>query len=101
VSAALWFNKNIKIQNVRVWKDRASHELGSYGMLLPYNVHRLTNTTDSPEGVIYLSYVNCVEEKVVTDYYVFNITELSFIHNVNKVYENGNCEIYTNTRLAP
>jgi uncharacterized membrane protein len=98
VSGALWLNQNIDAQNTAIYADRSAHEFG-YGMVR-YR-QPLTNTTEKPsDGIVYLSYLNVVEGIVVTDYYIFNSTELSFIDNMNKIYANGGVEIYE-TKSAP
>jgi uncharacterized membrane protein len=91
--SASWLNEHVNVQSVDVYADTSAHELGSYGMLR--YVQFLSNTTETaPNGIVYLSYLNVVEGIIVTGNYVFNSTQLSYIHNMNKVYDNGGGQIY-------
>jgi hypothetical protein len=59
----------------------------------------LTNvTTINPGGIIYLSTLNTQEKIIHSGRVSWNFTELSFnIDDLNKVYTNGQSEIYENT----
>jgi uncharacterized membrane protein len=91
---ASWLFRNVDVLNVNVYVDTSSHELGDHGLLRYPQV--LSNTTKSPpNGVVYLSYLNTIEGIVATSTYLFNSSELSYINEITKVYDNGGVEIFS------
>ncbi|MEM2506519.1 MAG: DUF2206 domain-containing protein [Candidatus Aenigmatarchaeota archaeon] len=91
---AFWLRDHVNVQAVNVYKDWSAHELGSYGMLR--YAQYLSNTTRLSSGdMVYLSYLNVIEGVAITlGGRVFNITELSFVSDINLIYSNGGCQIY-------
>lgn len=71
--------------------------LRSYGSLSPDMISKLSNVTEvSPNGIVYLSSLNVVNNTVVTAYYDCTLDELTFLQVMSKIYTNGGSEIYKN-----
>ena len=104
VFGARWLSTNINMAYTFVCGDRISldHVLLSYGMIPRDRIRLLSNFT--MEG-----YINLRSERVGNETYIYlrrlnivngiigqwNITEISSVLNdQNKIYSNGNCEIY-------
>lgn len=108
VLGAMWLSTHMTTADALVGGDYIStyHVLTSYGMIPRDRVRVLSNFTS--EGHIYLSgepidnrtYIylrslNIVNGMLPMERGIKNITEISSILNYqNKVYSNGNCEIY-------
>jgi len=91
---ALWLNEHIDVQKVKINADWFSiYKLNSYGGV--WHTQELSNTTNAQiEGIVYLSYPNVIEGKIMTFNYFFNYIELIFLEKINKVFSNGGTEIF-------
>ena len=99
VFGARWLSKNVDIQNRQVYADLSSRNniLTIYGMIYRGYVDTLSNTTRvAANGTVYLSRLNVVDGIIVGKNQVWNFSELSFLDNMNKIYTNGESEIYKN-----
>jgi len=97
VFGAQWLSRNMDIERTQIYADLASqrNELTAYGMIRHEDVGILSNMTKIVvNDAIYLSPLNIVGGIVVGEFYSFNATELSFINHANRIYANGECEIY-------
>lgn len=97
VFGAQWLRKNVEVEQTPIYADRVSHYavLTSYGMIYQGFVEELTNTTEvMANGTIYLSRLNVVYGTIVGARQLWNSSDLSFLRNMNKIYSNGDSEIY-------
>jgi uncharacterized membrane protein len=97
VSSAEWVKDNINLQNMTVYADNPSrsYALLSFGMIHIGKIAVLSNvTTIFNNSITYLSRLNVVDGVIVGTYYVWNTTDFSFSNDSNKIYANGECEIY-------
>ena len=97
VFGASWLPKYVDTRNSIIYSDLSSAYgvLIDYGMMYNRYLEMLSNVTTFPQNsVIYLNEPNVIE-KVVFSGYMWNITDLSstFVFT-DKVYSNGECEIY-------
>jgi uncharacterized membrane protein len=99
VFGAQWLSKNIDVEYMRVYADPWSGqiELRGYGLIYLGYIQTLSNTTNiRANGIIYMSSLNVIEETVVGGNYLWNSSELSFLHDLNVIYSNGGSEVYGN-----
>jgi uncharacterized membrane protein len=99
IVGAQWLSNNVAVGYVQIYADSYSrvHELRGYGMVYVGYVEILSNTTEvKPSGVVYLSSLSINEGLVVGVQNLWNLSELLFLHDLNKVYSNGGSEIYMN-----
>jgi len=98
VSGAQWLHANMHTQSKQVYTDLSpTHTLIAYGYLYGGNILFLSNTTEvSAKGTIFLSPLNVIDRKIVTNFYSGTLDELNFIDDMNKIYANGGSEIYRN-----
>jgi uncharacterized membrane protein len=99
VFGARWLSNNVAVGHSQIYSDYYSrgHELRGYGLVFVGYVEVLSNVTEvEPSGVLYLSSLNIIEETVAGSRYVWNISEISFLSNLNMVYSNGGSEVYKN-----
>jgi len=93
VVGAQWLPKYANITNIFIYSDRVSqlNVLTGYGMIERGRIYYLSNTTRlTSNELIYLANVNLINEG-----YIFNVSEISpILENQNKIYSNGECEIY-------
>ncbi|MEM2742355.1 MAG: DUF2206 domain-containing protein, partial [Nitrososphaeria archaeon] len=105
VLGAKWLSKYTTSSNIFVYSDVISkfNVLTAYGIIERGRVILLTNTTKTTlnsNEFIYLGYISTINEKIETQlanigYYILNTTDLTAIfENQNKVYSNGECEIF-------
>jgi len=92
VFGALWLSKNVDTGSSTVYSDAAP----SWNILNDYGMSRFANiisnvTVFSENSVIYLDKVNVVENAID---YLWNTTDILPTIDFNKVYSNGECEIY-------
>jgi len=70
-------------------------ELRAYTTIYPGNVKTLSNVTQMNAGdFVYLNPSNTIGKKVVGDGGIWNVTDLKFLFDLNKIYSNGGSEIY-------
>jgi len=99
VLGANWLSKNTNVTDIFIYSDIVSkyHVLTAYGTIGRGRIFILSNTTRTTLNdyeFIYLRRINIINEKIVGDY-VFNTSEISPIfENQNKIYSNGECEVY-------
>ena len=97
VFGAQWLSNNIDVEHTQTYADSVSQRnvLLAYGMIHFEDVEILSNVTQiSVNDTIYLSPLNTVEGIIIGEFYLFNSSELSLTNNTNKIYTNGECEIY-------
>lgn len=92
VFGALWLSKNVDTGSSKTYSDSPS----TWGILICYGMTRfaegLSNVTVfSEKSVVYLNKLNVVEN--VIDYR-WNTSDILPISDFNKVYSNGECEVY-------
>jgi len=96
VFSALWLSK-MAVKDGKVYADQvaAQHVLTAYGMIVPQWKHYLSNsTTIDVEAYIYLRYLNVMGISLSQGNEI-ELTSFSHILNdANKIYSNGNSEIY-------
>jgi len=94
-----WLTKNAVIDHTQMYSDYYSrNELRGYGLVYVGNIETLSNTTEvDPDGLVYLSPLNVINGIVVGSRLSWNLSELSYLRDLNKVYSNGGSEIYKNT----
>lgn len=99
VVGAKWLSKYANVTNIFVYSDMRSKYsvLTAYGMMGRGRIFALSNTTRTilnDNEFIYLRRVNVVNGKIVVGY-IFNASEISSVfENQNKIYSNGECEVY-------
>jgi len=99
ISGAEWVSRNVAIGYTRIYADFWGRltELRGYGIVYAGYVEVLSNTTKiTANGIVYLNSLNIIEETVVGSRYVWNLSELSFLSDLNMVYSNGGSEVYKN-----
>jgi uncharacterized membrane protein len=93
VASAQWIPKYANTTNIFVYSDPVSqfNVLTAYGMIERGRIYFLSNTSrPTSNELIYLANVNLISRG-----YIFNATEISpILENQNKIYSNGQCEIY-------
>jgi uncharacterized membrane protein len=93
VAGSQWIPKHANITNIFIYSDSVSryNVLTSYGMMERGRIGYLLNTTrPTSNELIYLANTNLISKG-----YIFNTTEISpIVENQNKIYSNGECEIY-------
>jgi uncharacterized membrane protein len=93
VAGAQWIPKHANITNISIYSDTVSQYgvLTGYGMIARGRIYQLSNTTrPTSNELIYLANVDLTNKG-----YVFNASEISpILENQNKIYSNGECEIY-------
>ncbi len=105
VIGATWLFRNANTSGIFVYSDITSkfHVLTAYSLIERGRIFLLSNRTKSSLGdneFIYLGYTSVINKKVATHlpdigYYRLNITEVSnILESQNKLYSNGECEIY-------
>jgi len=97
VFGAQWLSKTIDVEHTQIYADSASgrNVLTAYGMIYLGDVITLSNVTKIlVNDIVYLSPLNTVEGIIVGEFYLFNSSELSYLNDVNKIYANGECEIF-------
>jgi len=96
VNGAQWLSKCANVTNTFIYSDYVSRSsvLTGYGMIERGCVYYLSNTTrPASNELIYLANVNLINKG-----YIFNASEISpILENQNKIYSNGECEIYKGT----
>ena len=104
VIGAQWVHSHGDFSNQQLFADSYSRngELSSYGTIPEYDTVILTNiTTVPPGGIVYLSKLNVVYEKIAKPFsgiQTWNISELkTHFSDMNKIYTNGECQIYSST----
>lgn len=97
VFSAQWCSKNVEFQNTQLYIDVSSNVLLSYGNTSIDDAIRLTNVTSvTQNGIVYLSRVNVIEGIIIGDNYAWNRTDFSILNDMNRIYSNGESEIYKN-----
>ena len=104
VLGAQWLPKHVNITQVIVYTDGVSllHDLTSYGLINRERIRVLSNTTRTLDSnsFIYLRRINIVhgimQERYLGQWNTSDISSL--IDSQNKIYSNGNCDIYKSTR---
>lgn len=99
VLGAQWLSSNLNNGHMQIYADLFSlyHELISYGMINSTQV--LSNTTKVHDNMaVYLDRVNTIHGIIVGKGEIWNTTEIqaSLINDMNKIYSNGESEIYAN-----
>lgn len=102
VFGAVWLSEKINTECASIYADDMARNsvLSSYGMTRRDQIENLSNTTIiRADDTIYLRKMNLVYGVLLAQRWsvesAWNITEISHvINNMNKVYSNGDCEIY-------
>lgn len=99
VHGAQWLNQKASNNTALVYADgiSVSHQLTAYGMLPTEKMRRLSNDTAALDdgSYVYLRGFNIVYETVILGNFAREPLEFSFEpHNSNKIYCNGESEIY-------
>jgi uncharacterized membrane protein len=97
ISGAQWLSKNIEVPSALVYSDRYSrvNELRAYGVIYPGYVEVLSNATLlKADNVVYLNPINVLGNIVAGKRYVWNTSDLHFLSDMNKIYLNGECDVY-------
>ncbi|MCD6242831.1 DUF2206 domain-containing protein [Candidatus Bathyarchaeota archaeon] len=98
VMGAMWIPKYGDLNSSKTYADAPSTSalLNGYGMMIfGVNMGRLSNVTLIPSNsYIYLNKLNTINNIVVTENYLLNTTELNVLNSSNKIYSNGESEIY-------
>jgi uncharacterized membrane protein len=93
VSGAQWLQEYANLTSIFIYSDTVFQPgiLTGYGLIEPGRVFELSNTTrPTSQNFIYLSNIGLISEG-----YVFNASEISpILQGQNKIYSNGECEIY-------
>lgn len=96
VVSAQWIPQHVNLSNILVYSDRTSisNVLRSYGLISSIQTYTLANTTrPTSNTLIYLADTNLIRQG-----YIFNASVISpILENQNKIYSNGECEIYEGT----
>ena len=100
---ALWLSSNIDLRNVHIYGDYVSTlNLFTYALIHTSAIERLTNITSLREkGLIYLSSLNVIYDKIVGDYGLWNASDISAFDYMNCIYTSGSSEIYQTMRNIP
>lgn len=97
VFSAIWLSKNVG-ETSTLYADTVSrnHVLTSYGLIPRERVRLLSNSTTLENGVyVYLRHLNIIEGVINTYDKPLNTSEISsLLTESNKIYSNGNSEIY-------
>jgi len=95
VFGAEWLSKNVAAGHTQIYSGYFSRSMLRGSGIYLGHVETLSNVTKvAANGVVYLSRLNVIEGKVVGVQDLWNSTELSFLHDLNKVYSNGGSEVY-------
>lgn len=96
-ASAQWLPEHVNIINIFIYSDRISQfsVLTSYGMMERGRVYPLSNTTrPTLNELIYIANINLIN-------YIFNVSEVPpILEYQNKIYSNGECEIYKGYNLT-
>lgn len=97
VFGSRWLSNNVVIGNTQIYSDYvARNDLRGYGLISPGYVELLSNVTEvATNGVIYLSSLN-VNEDILIGAISWNLSEIAFLNDMNKIYTNGGSEVYKN-----
>lgn len=99
VYSAAWLSNKINVNYMQVYTDYYSRvtELRGYSMIDVTYINILSNTTTvASKGIVYLSSLSINEGLVVGTRYWWNLSDLFFLNDLDKVYSNGGSEIYIN-----
>jgi uncharacterized membrane protein len=99
IKGAEWLSKNIKVPSTQVYADSysRSNELRGYGLIYVGYVEILSNSTQlKANSAIYLNPINVVGNNLVGKRLLWNTSDLQFLNELNKVYSNGDSEVYKN-----
>lgn len=98
VQGAQWLSKYVNYQNTHLYSDLPSLHcvLTSYSGVFPGYISVLSNTTYIvANGIVYLGWLNVVENLFIGPNFDWNTTEFSAkFGEMNKIYSNGACDIY-------
>jgi len=104
IVGAQWLSEHVDFQHTQIYADTDSREkvLLAYGLILSTIVNRLSNvTTVENGGIVYLGRLNVVDGIISEGTIIWNSSELSFLfEDMDKIYSNGDCEIYKNVASA-
>jgi uncharacterized membrane protein len=93
VASAQWLPEHANTESIFVYSDPVSQYgvLTGYGMIGRARVYYLANTTrPTADDFTYLANVDLINKG-----YIFNVSEISpVLGNQDKIYSNGECEIY-------
>lgn len=93
VDSAQWFPEHINVANINVYSDYVSqyNVLTGYGLIERGRIFILSNTTSLASGdFIYLANITLINQG-----YIFNASQIApILENQNKLYTNGESEIY-------
>jgi uncharacterized membrane protein len=96
VGSAQWLSEHVNVTNVSIYSDSVSKYgvLTGYGMMERGRVFILSNTTSpTSNDFIYLANATLINQG-----YIFNTSEITpILGNQNKLYSNGESEIYGGT----
>jgi uncharacterized membrane protein len=93
-----WLSKNVAVGSAKIYADYyARSELRAYGMVYIGHIEVLSNVTElAANGIVYLSPACIITGKVVGWRDSWNLSKFHFFYDLNKVYSNGQSEIYKN-----
>jgi len=98
VFGAQWVSNNVAAGQTQIYTDLyGREELRCYGLVYAGYVEHISNVTKvASNGIVYLSSMNIIEEVIVGSL-IWNVSELHFLDDMNRVYSNGGSEIYKST----
>jgi uncharacterized membrane protein len=100
VSGTEWLSNSISSEYALVYADKQAIgcELMAYTMIYTEGYAKpLSNVTQLKHGdFVYLNPSNTIGGTVFGEKYAWNISDIHFLHHLNKIYSNGGTEIYNN-----
>jgi uncharacterized membrane protein len=99
IFGAQWLSKNVAVGHTQIYADDFSrrNELRAYASVYIGYVEILSNITEvKADGIVYLNPSNTIGGIVVGGRYLWNTSELRFLFDLNKIYSDGESEVYKN-----
>jgi len=101
VFGARWLSNNVAIGRARAKVYAcyyARSDLRGYGLVYIGYIEVLSNVTEvTADGTVYLRSLNTIEDTVVGVGYSWNLSELHFLYDLNKIYSNGGSQVHKST----
>lgn len=97
VFSAQWLARNINVKVAKIHADVSTRNnvLFSYGMVTKEEVFVLSNvTTVKNSEIVYFGRLNLIDGVILGTRYAWNISDLTFLQNINTIYSNGESGIY-------
>jgi uncharacterized membrane protein len=91
-----WLSNNVAVGHTQIWCDPFGFsDLRIYGLIYPGYIELLSKTTQvATNGVVYLTSLSVVKRDEVALQTSWNTSDLGFLYDLDKIYSNGECEIY-------